>query len=329
EDNFTGTVIYDFDDAYLRCGTVAKLVEVEAELEEYGYRIMIWDAFRPASAQWTLWNVWPDADYVADPTNGYSSHTRGNTVDVTLVGMDGEWMRMPSDFDDFSALADRDFGDVDFEDAVANAMTLQNVMTAHGFIPYDAEWWHFSDSDEYEVETEFAPPSKYEVGSLDWFNNVYFSSALSRHFLNSEYGDAADVDLYFLFYDGAGSSELISPEELEAFRVKADYEDIYTDVTKVTSADVNETLLKYTGKTLDETNKVRLDSFTYLEEYDAYYHMHGDTNANNYVMDTLVRDEPGIVRLTYYGWSGEQYVVSLTETENGTYYIISNVKVTQ
>ena len=154
--NFTGQAIYGFTDAYLRYGTVRKLAAVQAELEEQGLGLLIWDAFRPTAAQFKLWEVCPDPVYVANPERGFSSHSRGNTVDVTLISLAGEDVEMPTGFDDFSPLADRDYGDVPPVPA-ANAKLLEDTMAAAGFVPYQGEWWHFSDSDAYEVETEFSP----------------------------------------------------------------------------------------------------------------------------------------------------------------------------
>lgn len=150
EDNFTGTAIYDFTDASLRYGTVKKLAEVQDELLERGYSLKIWDAYRPVSAQFKLWEVCPDAAYVANPNKGYSSHSRGSTIDVTLVMADGAQITMPSGFDDFSALADRDYSDVS-DEAAENAQILEDVMSSHGFNGYSAEWWHYSDNTSYPV----------------------------------------------------------------------------------------------------------------------------------------------------------------------------------
>ena len=156
ENNFTGQAIYAFTDAYLRYGTVQKLAEAQAALEEAGYSLLIWDAFRPVEAQFRLWEVCPDPVYVADPETGYSSHSRGNTVDVTLTDREGNDVEMPSGFDDFSPLADRDYSDVSPE-AAANARLLEDVMVECGFRPYSGEWWHFTDTDDYPVEEVFSP----------------------------------------------------------------------------------------------------------------------------------------------------------------------------
>lgn len=155
-DNFTGQTIYDFTDAYLRYGTVQKLSQAQEALEEAGYSLLIWDAFRPVEAQFRLWEVCPDPVYVANPETGYSSHSRGNTVDVTLTDLAGNAVEMPSGFDDFSPLADRDYSDVTAE-AAAHAQLLEDVMVSCGFRPYSGEWWHFSDTDEYPVEETFSP----------------------------------------------------------------------------------------------------------------------------------------------------------------------------
>ena len=153
EDNFTGTVIYDFTEARLRYGTVKKLAEVQEELLGLGYSLKIWDAFRPVSAQFKLWEICPDGNFVANPNTGYSSHSKGNTVDLTLVLSDGTEIVMPTGFDDFTALADRDYSDVPAE-AAQNALVLETVMTAHGFKGYQKEWWHYSDADSYPVIEE-------------------------------------------------------------------------------------------------------------------------------------------------------------------------------
>lgn len=155
-DNFTSQVIYDFSDAYLRYGTVKKLAAVQTALAEQGYGLKIWDAFRPPAAQFIMWEICPDGTYVADPNKGFSSHSRGNTVDLTLTAADGAEVVMPTGFDDFSKKADRDYSDVDPE-AAANALFLENAMTAAGFKPYFGEWWHFSDTDSYDVEETFLP----------------------------------------------------------------------------------------------------------------------------------------------------------------------------
>ena len=60
---------------------------------------------------------------------------------------------MPTDFDNFTARADRNYEDCTPEET-ANAQKLENIMIQAGFKPYFGEWWHYSDTDSYPVETE-------------------------------------------------------------------------------------------------------------------------------------------------------------------------------
>lgn len=156
DNNFTGVRIYDFTDAYLRYGTVKKLANVQKELKEQGYSLKIWDAYRPFEAQQKLWEVYPDPNYVANPANGMKKHNLGGTVDITMVAADGTVISMPTEYDDFSLKADRDYSDIDNEEAVKNVMILQNAMENNGFTGYQGEWWDYSDTVEYEA-VDFEP----------------------------------------------------------------------------------------------------------------------------------------------------------------------------
>lgn len=156
ENNFTGVKIYDFTEAYLRYGTVKKLAQVQKELKQQGYSLKIWDAYRPFEAQQKLWEVYPDPNYVANPANGMKKHNLGGTVDITMVAADGTVISMPTEFDDFSLKADRDYSDIEDEEAVKNVMILQNAMENNGFTGYQGEWWDYSDTVEYEA-VDFEP----------------------------------------------------------------------------------------------------------------------------------------------------------------------------
>ena len=156
DNNFTGVRIYDFTDAYLRYGTVKKLANVQKELKEQGYSLKIWDAYRPFEAQQKLWEVYPDPNYVANPANGMKKHNLGGTVDITMVAADGSVISMPTEFDDFSLKADRDYSDIEDEEAVKNVMILQNAMENNGFTGNQGEWWDYSDTVEYEA-VDFEP----------------------------------------------------------------------------------------------------------------------------------------------------------------------------
>ena len=155
-DNFTGQVIYEYEDVFLRYGSVMKLKAVSEELNRQGLYLKVWDGFRPVSAQFKLWEICPDDTYVANPNVGYSNHSRGFAVDLTLVDSDGHELPMPTGFDDFSARADRDYSECDPQ-AAENARTLEKIMEKHGFQGYWGEWWHFNDTNKYDVEDSFDP----------------------------------------------------------------------------------------------------------------------------------------------------------------------------
>ena len=166
ENNFTGKVIYDFTDAYLRCGTLKKLMKAQEILNAQGLGLKIWDGFRPVSAQAKLYECWPDPNYVSHPVTGYRAHCRGNAVDVTLIDLEtGEELDMPTGFDDFTAKADRNYSDCT-EAQAANSKILEQAMTAAGFTPYNAEWWHFTDTVSYAVD-EYFDPAAYSTWELN------------------------------------------------------------------------------------------------------------------------------------------------------------------
>ena len=152
-DNFTGHSIYNFSEAYLRFGTVKKLAEVQAELKKQGLSLKIWDAYRPPAAQFVFWEICPDDTYVANPIKGFSPHSRGGAVDITLVNLEGEECLMPTEYDDFSGLAVRNHPDWNGK-AAANQKIVEDLMVAHGFTAYEGEWWHYVDTDKYPVEDQ-------------------------------------------------------------------------------------------------------------------------------------------------------------------------------
>lgn len=149
--NFTGQTIYPFEEAWLRYGTVKKLAAVQERLAENGLALKLWDAYRPVSAQFALWNVMPDGRYVANPNTGYSYHNNGSAVDLTLVATDGGAVEMPSDFDDFSSAAHRSYRKAS-QAAREHAQLLETLMINAGFRAYDAEWWHYEDTEGYSFE---------------------------------------------------------------------------------------------------------------------------------------------------------------------------------
>ena len=111
-------------------------------LRPQGYGLKIWDAYRTPSAQKALWELSKNASFVASPDSGYSLHTWGVAVDVTLVNAYGKEVKMPTGFDDFSAAARLHYKGQN-PVVARNLKLLQSAMARGGFIGLRTEWWHF------------------------------------------------------------------------------------------------------------------------------------------------------------------------------------------
>lgn len=140
--NFTGTQIYAVPRVWLHPDTARALSRVQADLARQGLGLKIWDGYRPLSAQWKMWNLIRDERYVSNPATNKGRHTRGTAVDATLIDRRGRELPMPSDFDDFSEHAHRDYAGGTAEER-RNRRLLADVMERHGFAGYPTEWWHF------------------------------------------------------------------------------------------------------------------------------------------------------------------------------------------
>lgn len=142
--NFTGKKIYRTNVCYLKKTTALKLDAVQKELEKQGLGLKIWDGYRSPATQKKFWRLVPDPRYVAPPAQG-SRHTRGCSVDVTLITSAGNELPMPTDFDDFSEKAHQNYLQLPAA-TINNRELLKQVMIKHGFTPATHEWWHFDDS---------------------------------------------------------------------------------------------------------------------------------------------------------------------------------------
>lgn len=141
-DNFTGRPIYRRAACYLHADTAQLLARAVELAHPLGLRIKVFDAFRPAEAQWLLWNHLPDPDYIADPRRG-SAHSMGAAVDLTLVDIaTGRDLEMGTGFDDMRPLSWH--GDTAIGVAAQrHRMVLLGLMSAAGFDFYMNEWWHY------------------------------------------------------------------------------------------------------------------------------------------------------------------------------------------
>lgn len=144
--NFTGQQLYPHARCFLRHEPAQALAAVQVELAKSGMGLKIFDGYRPLSVQRRMWEVFPHADYVADPSKG-SRHNRGAAVDVTLVHLaDGKEAVMPTSYDDFTEKAHRNYQQLPAE-AISNREFLATVMARHGFVGLPSEWWHFDFGD--------------------------------------------------------------------------------------------------------------------------------------------------------------------------------------
>jgi len=131
--------------ALLRPETAVRLRKANEYVKLHGYRIQVWDAYRPPSAQLVLWDASGHDDrFVANPFSKPSQHSCGTAVDVTLVTSSGKPVEMPTGFDSFTPEAAAAFQHPDPE-VLKRKQILQQAMSKAGFFPLPNEWWHFTD----------------------------------------------------------------------------------------------------------------------------------------------------------------------------------------
>lgn len=175
--NFVGDRIdgYEQPCALITVDAARALKSVSNEMNVLGYRLKVFDAYRPATAvkHFVLWGIedldlrmkpyfYPDLDKEDLFSLGYiasqSSHSRGSAIDLTLLDMQtGREVDMGSPFDLFSEVSHPDYRGIT-DEQYENRMTLRNAMLRNGFQPIDCEWWHFSLADEPYPNTYFEFP---------------------------------------------------------------------------------------------------------------------------------------------------------------------------
>jgi D-alanyl-D-alanine dipeptidase len=141
DNNFVGKVLYPSARCFLVKPAAKALAKVQQDLKEQGYQLVVFDGYRPLSVQKIMWGILPNPEFVADPATG-SRHNRGYAVDVSLLDLNGKPLLMPTEFDNFSAKARRNYMDLPPE-ALRNRQILEDAMVRHGFTPLPSEWWHF------------------------------------------------------------------------------------------------------------------------------------------------------------------------------------------
>ena len=175
--NFVGTRIdgYEQPIALLTKQAADSLKLASDELRKHGYRLKIWDSYRPQRAvnhfiRWaedlsdtTMKHIfYPMVDKSLLFEQNYimarSGHSRGSTVDLTLVDeQTGKELDMGSAFDWFGNESHPDYMDLT-STQLANRLVLRHAMLSHGFKPIDSEWWHFTLAEEPFPDTYFDFP---------------------------------------------------------------------------------------------------------------------------------------------------------------------------
>lgn len=175
--NFIGDRIDGYEEpcALITIEAARALKSVSNELMVQGYRLKVFDAYRPAMAvkHFVLWGIedqdirmkpyfYPDLEKQELFNKGYiakrSSHSRGSAVDLTLLDMKtGKEVDMGGPFDFFSELSHPDFRGIT-DEQYENRMTLRRSMLRNGFEPIDCEWWHFVLGNEPYPDTYFEFP---------------------------------------------------------------------------------------------------------------------------------------------------------------------------
>ncbi len=141
--NFMERVIYDCGRCFYRPPVARALLAVHQSLKAQGLGLKFYDCYRPGPYQQRLWDVLPDARYVADPKRG-SLHSRGAAADLTVVHLaTGEELDMGTPYDFFGVKAYTTTTDLP-DTVLANRALLQAAMGQQGFLPIRTEWWHFN-----------------------------------------------------------------------------------------------------------------------------------------------------------------------------------------
>ena len=172
--NFIGERIDGYEEpaALLTREAAQALKEASREAMEQGFRLKVFDAYRPQKAvdHFVRWAkdpedirmkafFYPDLEKKKIIPQGYiaehSGHSRGSTVDLTLFDMATQQdVDMGGTFDFFGKLSHPDYSGVS-EVQHANRMLLQSLMVKHGFRPLETEWWHFILENEPWPDTYF------------------------------------------------------------------------------------------------------------------------------------------------------------------------------
>ena len=155
-DNFLKQAVYDCGECYLRKSTAEALVKANEAFKQLGYRIKLFDCYRPLSVQKKMWKILPGTHYVANPAKG-SKHNRGAAVDLTLVDAQGKELNMGTPFDFFGKEAHHTYTQHSKE-VLENRKLLKETLDKYNFKSIYSEWWHY----------EYRPEMQSKVENFEW-----------------------------------------------------------------------------------------------------------------------------------------------------------------
>ncbi|WP_424654876.1 M15 family metallopeptidase [Capnocytophaga leadbetteri] len=155
-DNFLKQAVYDCGECYLRKSTAEALVKANEAFKQLGYRIKLFDCYRPLSVQKKMWKILPGTHYVANPAKG-SKHNRGAAVDLTLVDAQGKELNMGTPFDFFGKEAHHTYTEHSKE-VLENRKLLKETLDKYNFKSIYSEWWHY----------EYRPEMQSKVENFEW-----------------------------------------------------------------------------------------------------------------------------------------------------------------
>ena len=155
-DNFLKQAVYDCGECYLRKSTAEALVKANKAFIQLGYRIKLFDCYRPLSVQKKMWKILPGTHYVANPANG-SKHNRGAAVDLTLVDAQGKELNMGTPFDFFGKEAHHTYTE-HTKEVLENRKLLKETLNKYNFKSIYSEWWHY----------EYRPEMQSKVENFEW-----------------------------------------------------------------------------------------------------------------------------------------------------------------
>ncbi len=141
-DNFLKQQVYDCASCFLRLKTVKALIKANEQFIAKGYKIKLYDCYRPLDIQKKMWAIVSNPKYVANPAKG-SIHNRGGAVDITLVNSDGVELDMGTGFDHFGKEASHNYEGVS-KRVRKNRNLLKSIMARNGFNAFESEWWHYN-----------------------------------------------------------------------------------------------------------------------------------------------------------------------------------------